>query len=198
MPKVKLQTLSNLFNVKNDSELYDEIDNKMFENEKLKKRIRISLLQDINPEEKNYKLFLDFLKPMTNYYNCFADIYIVPHIKNKLAFNKSINDSEELFSKLCNKNMLHKKTVLSMNRINIIRELIKKKEKERKKMLEEMNKKPILKWKNYEELLLSQYEKKFEKFELEDYFVKCTDYQIISFADKKLKDYIFNNIFIQK
>jgi len=201
LPPVKLHTLSNLtiINNKNDSEIYDQVDNKMFENEKLKKRIRLSLLEDINPEEKNYKLYLDYLKPITHRYNYFEDIYIIPHFKNNFAFNKSVNDFNELYSKLCDKNFLHKKIVLSMNRIRIIRELIiKQKEKERKKMIEEIKKKPILKWKHYGELLLSEYEKQFEKYELEDSFEKCTNNQIISFANKKMKKLIFSNKFNKK
>ena len=85
-----------------------------------------------------------------------------------------------------------------MNRIIILRQLIKEeKEKERKQMLEEIQQKPILKWKNYGETKLSLYEKQFEKYELQDSFEKCMNHQIISFADKKLRNLIFSK-FIRK
>lgn len=181
---------------KTDIELIDKVDLKMFENNKLKRDIRMSLLQDINPEEKNYKLYLKYLKNIPNHVNFYEEIYIVPHIKNNFSFYKSVNNFEILKHKLCDKNFLHKKILFSMNRIRIIRELlVKQKEMERKKMLEEISEKPILKWKNFGETELSLYEQQFEKYELQDSFEKCTNYQIICFADKKLRNVIFSNKF---
>ena len=196
LPPIKLQMFSDL--IKKDSELYDEVDMKILENEKLIKKIRLSLLQDINPDEKNNKLYLNYLKSITNYINYFQDIYMTPHIRNNFSFCHSVNNLDYLNEKICNRNFLHKKIVLSMNRIIILRQLIKEeKEKERKQMLEEIQQKPILKWKNYGETKLSLYEKQFEKYELQDSFEKCMNHQIISFADKKLRNLIFSK-FIQK
>ena len=175
--------------------MVDKVDNKMLENEKLIKKIRISLLQDINPEENNYKLYLNYLKSIPNFFNFHQDIYMTPHIKNNFSFCQNVNNFDILVRKLCNKNILHKKVVLSMNRIRIIRELlIKEKENERKQMIEEIQQRPILKWKNHGETKLNQYEKKFGKYELQDFFEKCTNNQIIRFADKKLRNIIYSKI----
>ena len=195
LPPIKFHLLTDLY--KTDLELLDKVDNKMLENEKLIKKIRISLLQDINPEENNYKLYLNYLKPITNYFNYHQDIYMIPHIKNNFSFCQNINNFDILSKKLCNKNILHKKVVLSMNRIRIIRELlIKEKENERKQIIEEIQQKPILKWKNYGETKLKKYEKKFAKYELQDSFEKCTNNQIIRFADKKLRNIIYSKKYI--
>ena len=92
---------------------------------------------------------------------------MIPHIKNNFSFCQNVNNFDILVRKLCNKNILHKKVVLSMNRIRIIRELlIKEKENERKQMIEEIQQRPILIWKNHGETKVNQYEKKFGKYEL--------------------------------
>ena len=185
---------------KNDIELKDDIDYKMFDNSKLRKTIRESLLQDINHEKKNNKLYLDFLKPLNHYVDYFQDIYLIPHIKNNFAFSKPTKDFEILCNKLCNKNFLHKTVVMTMNRIKIIKELkVKQKEIEEKEMMEELQSKTTMKWNNdIGENKLSYYEGLFERYELQDSFDKVTNHQVISLADKKLKDLIYSNIFYKK
>jgi len=180
-----------------DLELRDKVDIKILENEKLRERIRISLLQDINHDKKNNKLYLDFLKPLNHYIDFYQDIYIIPHIKNNFAFTKPIKDIEMLSHKLCDKNLFHKQIVLTMNRISIIREqLIKQKEIDLKKMIEEeKDMKMALIFNNLEEGKVNQYEKKYEKYELQDSFEKCTNHQVISFADKKIRECIFTKNF---
>ena len=194
LPPIKIQKLMDLNINDSDSELNDKIDNKMIENEKLKQKIRVSLLQDINPEEKNYKLYLNYLRHLPNHFNYFEDIYMIPHIKNNLALGKSF-DLDNLKIKLCDKNLLHKKVVLSMNRIIIIRALLikKQKEMEKKQTNEEIKEKSILRWNYIGEQKLNQYEQLYEKFELQDYFEKCTNNQIISFSNKKLKSLVFTS-----
>ena len=197
-PPIKFKTIADL-NYNNDSELYDHFDNKIFENEELIKKIKISLIQDINTEEKNLKLYLDYLKPKTHYYNYFEDVYMIPHIRNNFGLSKGFDTFEDLNNKLCNHNFLNKTVVLSMNRTRIMRDLIiKQEEGERQKILEEIKKAPILKLKYFGEDIISQYENKFEKYELQDSFEKCMNNQIISFADKKLKKLIFSKKFYEK
>ena len=66
--------------------MYDEVDMKILENEKLIKKIRLSLLQDINPDEKNNKLYLNYLKSITNYINYFQDIIYLKNLL-RIIFN---------------------------------------------------------------------------------------------------------------
>lgn len=180
-----------------DLELRDKVDIKILENEKLREKIRISLLQDINHDKKDNKLYLDFLKPINHYIDYYQDIYIIPHIKNNFAFTKPIKDIEILSHKLCDKNLFHKQIVLTMNRISIIREqLIKQKEIAQKKMIEEeKDMKMALIFNNLEEGKVNLYETKYEKYELQDSFEKCTNHQVISFADKKIRECIFTKNF---
>jgi hypothetical protein len=184
---------------KNDLELRDKVDIKILENEKLREKIRISLLQDINHDKNYNKLYLDFLKPINHYIDFYQDIYVIPHIKNNFAFSKPTKDLEALCHKLCDKNLFHKQIVLIMNRISIIRELlIKQKEIDQKKMFEEEEQDMMmfgLKFNNSEEGKVNQYEKKYEKYELQDSFEKCTNHQVISFADKKMRGCIFTKNF---
>ena len=124
---------------------------------------------------------------------------MIPHIRNNFGLNKGFDTFEALNNKLCNQNFLNKTVVLSMNRTRIMRELIiKQEEMERQKILEEIKKTPALKLKYYGENIISQYENKFEKYELQDSFEKCMNNQIISFANKKLKNLIFSNKFYEK
>lgn len=180
----------------NDAELRDKVDIKILENEKLREKIRISLLLDINHDKKHNRLYLDYLKPVNNYINYYHDIYLIPHIKNNFAFSKPIKDLEILSQKLCDKNLFHKQIVLIMNREKIIREqLIKQKEIDQKKMVEdEQDMRSALKFNNIGEGKVNQYEKKYEKYELQDSFEKCSNHQVIRFADKKLRDCLFNKI----
>jgi len=181
----------------NDLELRDKVDIKILENEKLREKIRISLLLDINHDKKYNKLYSDFLKPINHYIDFYQDIYIIPHIKNNFAFSKPVKDLEVLSHKLCDKNLFHKQIVLTMNRVSIIREqLIKQKKIDYQKMIEEEQDMMFgLKHNNIEEEKVDQYEKKYEKYELQDSFEKSTNHQIISFADKKMRECIFTKNF---
>lgn len=181
----------------NDLESRDKVDNKILENEKLREKIRITLLQDFNHDKKHNKLYLDFLKPLNHYIDFYQDIYIIPHIKNNFAFRKPTKDLEKLSHKLCDKNLFHKQIVLILNRLIITREqLIKQKEIDQKKMFEEeQDMKFGLKYNNLEEEKINQYEEKYENYELQDSFEKCANHQVISFADKKIRECIFTKNF---
>jgi hypothetical protein len=196
MPPIEINELIDKSN-ENDLELRDKVDIKILENEKLREKIRLSLLQDINHDKKHNKLYLDYLKPINHYIDFYQDIYVIPHIKNKFTFTKPIKDLEKLSQKLCDKNLFHKQIVLILNRVKIIRELlIKQKEIDLKKMFEEeQDMRFDLKFNNLEELKVNQYEKKYEKYELQDSFEKCTNHQVISFADKKARECIFTKNF---
>ena len=181
----------------NDLESRDKVDIKILENEKLREKIRITLLQDFNHDKKHNKLYLDFLKPLNHYIDFYQDIYIIPHIKNNFAFRKPTKDLEKLSHKLCDKNLFHKQIVLILNRLIITREqLIKQKEIDQKKIFEEeQDMKFGLKYNNLEEEKINQYEKKYENYELQDSFEKCANHQVISFADKKIRECIFTKNF---
>ena len=196
IPPIDLSELVDKSN-ENDLESRDKVDIKILENEKLREKIRLSLLQDINHDKKHNKLYVDYLKPINHYIDFYQDIYVIPHIKNKFTFTKPIKDLEKLSQKLCDKNLFHKQIVLILNRVKIIRELlIKQKEIDLKKMFEEeQDMRFDLKFNNLEELKVNQYEKKYEKYELQDSFEKCTNHQVISFADKKARECIFTKNF---
>lgn len=187
----------NKHNIK-DLELRDEIDMSVYENDKLKKSIRISLLNDINHDVINYNLYLNYLKNITDRINFVEDIYMVPHIGNNLSLCRPFDNLEVLNKKLRNRNLLHRQVALSMNKICIIKELIKKKrEEEMKKLMEKVEYKPnkkLIKSDSFENNI-NIYETKFEHFELTDYFWKFNNYTIINFANKKLKETIFSKNF---
>ena len=187
-------------NKKKDIELLDEVDINKFENDNLNRTIKNSLLNDINHDEVNYNLYLNYLKQLTNRVNFHEDIYMVPHIKNNLSLSKPFDDLVLLNEKLRNKNLFHKQVVLSMNKISIIKILLRKKrENEMKKYSENIDYKPKKKRSNndesFEKKIENHYEKKFEHFELTDYFGKCNNYAIISFANQKLKESLIKNNF---
>ena len=186
-----------------DLELLDEVDINYFENYNLNKIIRKALINDdINHDIVNNNLYLNFLKSITNQINYFEDINIIPHIKNKLSLLKPFNNINLLRNKLLNRNYLHKKTALSINRSFIINKLLKnKKELEEKKMMEENEYTPKKVWINnifYNNIKLNDYEKKFDHFELTDFFNKCSNYGYTRFADKKYKDLIFSKKYFKK
>lgn len=178
-----------------DLELNDKIDINFFEDDKLKKLIKKSLLNDINHDEINYKLYYDYLKSIIHQINYYEDIYRVPHIENNLVLCKPFKNIEIFKNKLVNKNLFHSQVTLSMNRIFIIKDILKKKKELKiKKMIEKGEYKLKKKWSNKDEsfeLKCNEFEKQFQHFELTDYFGKCNNYSFIYFADKKLKNAIF-------
>ena len=168
-------------------EFGDNIEINVFENDKLNKSIRNSLLNDINHDEINYILYKNYIKTLTNKVNFVEDIYRVPHIGNNLALSNPFEDLDILNNRLSNKNLLHKQIILSMNKITIIKELLKKeKEKEMKQLMKiiEFKSKKKLKNNDSSEKIINKYEAKFQHFELTDYFWKYNNYAIINFANK--------------
>lgn len=178
---------------KKDIEQRDVVDLKIFENEKLKKSIKESLLNDINHDELQYKIYLDFKKSITNRINYFEDIFIIPHLKNNFSLSKPFNDLIALNEKLRNRNLLHRQVALSMNKICIIKKLLKTKRKmEMQKLLEEYKPKKDLNPNIYNEL--NPFEEQFGQFELNDYFDKSYNNSYIWFANKKLKETIYKKV----
>ena len=185
-------------NREKDLEERDKIDIHIFENSKLRKKIRDALLNDINQNALNYRLFLNFLKSVTNRINFVEDIFIIPHIKNNFALTKPFENLGLLSDTLRNKNLFHKQVSISMNRSCIVRELlIKKEEIDMKKMKKEVeyNPKKKPKYEDYLNLYLSDYDQKFEPFELSDFFDKCINYSNLYFANDRLKNLIFSDKF---
>ena len=119
------------------------------------------------------------------------DIFIIPHIKNNFSLSRPFNDLIVLEEKLKNRNLLHRQVALSMNRVCIIKQLLKiKKKMDMQKLLEEY--KPKKEWNpniNYE---LNQYEQKFKNFELDNFFNKSLNHRFIWFANKRLKQALKN------
>ena len=76
-----------------------------------------------------YKLYLDFKKSITNRVNYFEDIFMIPHLKNNFSLSKPFDDLIALNEKLRNRNLLHRQVALSMNKICIIKKLLKIKKK---------------------------------------------------------------------
>ena len=196
----ELQRILNYNNIEKDLELRDMIDVNFFEDDKLKKKIKKSLLNDINQGETNYKLFYNYLKPINHRINYHEDIYRIPHIRNKLGFKPFKNI--EIYQKFLDnrsRNLLHEKVALSMNKMFIIQEILKEqKELKIKKMIERGEYKLKKKWSHIDEsfeLKFSEFEKNFQHFELTDYFEKYNNYPIIDFASKKLKNAIFTKTF---
>ena len=185
-------------NREKDLEERDKIDIHIFENSKLRKKIRDALLNDINQNALNYRLFLNFLKSVTNRINFVEDIFIIPHIKNNFALTKPFENLGLLSDTLRNKNLFHKQVSISMNRSCIVRELlIKKEEIDMKKMKKEVeyNPKKKPKYEDYLNLYLSDYDQQFEPFELSDFFDKCINYPNIYYANERLKNLIFSDKF---
>ena len=188
-------------NSEKDLEERDVVDIHIFENFKLKKSIRNSLLNDINQNALYYKLFLNFLKSITNRINFVEDIYLIPHIKNNFALSKPFENFELLTETLRNKNLLHKQVSISMNRSCIVKELLIKKEEidmRRKEKEIEYNPKKKPKYKDYINLYLSDYDQQYEPFELSDFFGKCINYSNIYFANDRLKNLIFSDKFTKE
>jgi hypothetical protein len=177
-----------------DLELEDYVDINYFDDYKLNTKIRNALINDINTDYTNYNLYLDFIKKMPQKINHFQDIYTIPHIRNGLSLHESFIDIDILNDKLSNRNYLSKHISLSMNRIIIIEEMLKLKELAKKEKRSGKEYKFRKKWENpyYNEIKKTKFEKKFDHFELTDYFGKCREYGFIRVADKKLKDYIFS------
>ena len=118
---------------------------------------------------------------------------MIPHLKNNFSLSKPFDDLIALNEKLRNRNLLHRQVALSMNKICIIKKLLKiKKKMEMQKLLEEYEpKKELIPNTNNE---LKQFEEQFGQFELNDYFDKSYNNAYIWFANKKLKDIIYKKV----
>ena len=177
-----------------DLELEDYVDTNYFDDWKLNTKIRNALINDINCDYTNYNLYINFLKKMPQKINYGQDIYRVPHITNGLSLHGPFKDIDILNDKISNRNYLSKHISLSMNRTIIIEDMLKLKELAKKEKRSGNEYKFRKKWENpyYNEIKKTKYEKKFDHFDLTDYFGKCRQYGFIRVADKKLKDYIFS------
>ena len=196
--KVNISRFINQEKYKN-MEILDTVDINQFENAKLQKAIRISLVTDINLNPLYNKLYSNFLKSITNRVNFHDDIYIVPHISNNFSLMKPTSNFDLINDRFKNRNLLHIQVAFSINRGHIMKNLlIKQREMDRKRMQKEEEYNPKKKW-NFEEdyykIKISEYEQQFEQFELSDFFGKCTNYAYTSFADKRLNNLICSKKF---
>ena len=196
--KVNISRFINQDKYKN-MEILDTVDINQFENSKLQKAIRISLVTDINLNPLYNKLYSNFLKSITNRVNFHDDIYIVPHISNNFSLMKPTSNFDLINDRFKNRNLLHIQVAFSINRGHIMKNLlIKQREMDRKRMQKEEEYNPKKKW-NFEEdyykIKISEYEQQFEQFELSDFFGKCTNYAYTSFADKRLNNLICSKKF---
>jgi hypothetical protein len=189
------------FNKIKDLEIKDSVDFDYFKNDKYKRIIKKALLHDINFDtvHSNY-LFLDYMKSEPHKINYFEDINIIPHMQNNLSLhNKRFKDIKLLNKTLVNRNYMTKKIALSLNRCFIIKSLLKKmKEIEEERIRKEDEYRLKTRWNSdevYKEIKLSDYEKKFEQFELHDYFGKSMNYPLVSLVDKKIKENFFQKKF---
>ena len=180
-----------------DLEIRDTVDFDYFKNDKCNRIIRKELLHDINFDitHNNY-LYLDFIKSKQHKINFFEDINIIPHIKNNLSLrNHRFKDIKMINKTFINRNYINKKISLSLNRSFIIKSLLKRmKEIEEERIRKEDEYKLKTRWNSdevYKEIKLSDYERKFEQFELQDYFSKSMNYSLVCLADKKLKESFF-------
>ena len=189
------------FNKIKDLEIKDSVDFDYFKNDKYKRIIKKALLHDINFDtvHSNY-LFLDYMKSEPHKINYFEDINIIPHMQNNLSLHKNrFKDIKLLNKTLVNRNYMTKKIALSLNRCFIIKSLLKKmKEIEEERIRKEDEYRLKTRWNSdevYKEIKLSDYEKKFEQFELHDYFGKSMNYPLVSLVDKKIKENFFQKKF---
>ena len=184
-----------------DLEYRDKVDFDYFKNYKYKRMIKNALLHDINFDtiHSNY-LYIDYMKSKPHKINYFEDINIIPHMKNNLSLSKyRFKDIKLLNKTLVNRNYMTKKISLSLNRSFIIKSLLKKmKEIEEERIRKEDEYRLKTRWNSdevYKEIKLSDYEKKFEQFELQDYFGKSMNYPLVSLVDKKIKENFFQKKF---
>lgn len=188
-------------NKSKDFEIRDNVDFDYFKNDQYKRIIKKALLHDINFDtiHSNY-LYIDYLKSKPHKINYFEDINIIPHLQNNLSLCKlRFKDINLLNKTLVNRNYITKKVSLSLNRSFIIKSLLKKKKEiEEERIRKEDEYKLKTRWKSdevYKEIKLSDYEKKFEQFELQDYFGKSMNYPLVSLVDKKIKENFFQKKF---
>lgn len=184
-----------------DFEIRDSVDFDYFKNDQYKRIIKKALLHDINFDtiHSNY-LYIDYLKSKPHKINYFEDINIIPHLQNNLSLSKlRFKDINLLNKTLINRNYITKKVSLSLNRSFIIKSLLKKKKEiEEERIRKEDEYKLKTRWKSdevYKEIKLSDYEKKFGQFELQDYFGKSMNYPLVSLVDKKIKENFFQKKF---
>ena len=166
------------------SENVDSVQDLNIQKENWHKTVRKALLNDINAYFKKGKQYKKFYEKFENKINFFYDMCSVPHFKNVLMFkNKSFISNEEIRNNLCNNNCLSKDVLISLHRkkIKILyqekeEKKIKKKKEEEDELMEFNKNKP-----NLDKL-----------FQLEDFFIKKIETGIVGFANKKDREYVFN------
>ena len=186
-------------------EINDTVDFDYYGNdENLKKRIRKSILHEINMLDEDNGIYSEYYNSIPNYINYIYDINVIPHIKNKFCYNKSLREGEPIDKIKFNRNAITKEVAKSLNKyiINNIRKEILEKEKKLKieKILKEM---PYLN-KFIAKLYLAKDEENLpkltiqERIDINDYFNKNIDYKFVNFAKGKLKDIVYNDYFFKE
>lgn len=185
-------------------EMKDKINIDYFKDEKLKKKLRDALYFKINAFEEDNGKYLEFIKSKENFTNYIADINIIPHLKNKFLYNKPIYEYGKKNTILFSKNAINKEDAKILNRYLINN--LKKEEIEKEKMEERERKmKELSASNNYLRSLCLEYEDEdFPKMtsdevaEINDFFDKNIKYEFVTFADVKLKKFIYHHSKVNK
>ena len=183
--KKKKKILTSIRFAKLLSENVDSVQDLNIQKENWHKTVRKALLNDINAYFKKGNQYKKFFEKFENRINFFYDMCSVPHFKNVLMFkHKSFISNEEIRNNLCMNNCLSKDVLISLHRkkIQILypeleeEKKIKKKEEEEEELMILNKNKPILD----------------KLFQLEDFFNKKIDTGFVGFANKKDREYVFN------
>ena len=178
-------------------ESQDTVDTEAFNDEKLKRKLRKALYFEINSFEYDNGKYLEYKNSLQNYINFIYDINIVPHIKNRFLYNKTIYEPRKINKILVSKNAINKEDAKSLNRYII--NSIKKEELEKEYFkIREKRMKELSKSNNYLQKLCLDYEDEDmpkltsdEMVELSDFFGKIINYKNVNFASNKLKDVVY-------
>lgn len=170
--KVKLKSQTK--NGKYSDELNDRVNSLDFQYDKLHKKIRESLLNDINPMYSLEAVNDCFYHKLENKVNYIEDIYLVPHLRNHFILT-----GENIEQKILKANCISRQICSSMN-----------KEKRKKIFFEDQKRKH-----NFYNLVLKTvksiakpHNKPMESLQIEEYFTKRDIYKNVNFSPEKVKN----------
>lgn len=170
--KVKLK--SHIKNGKYSDELKDRVNSLDFQYDKLHKKIRESLLNDINPMYSLEALNDCFYHKLENKVNYIEDIYLVPHMRNHFFLT-----GKNIEQKILKANCISRQICSSMN-----------KEKRKKIFFEDQKRKH-----NFYNLILKTVKSvakphimPMESLQIEEYFTKRDIYKDVNFSPEKVKN----------
>ena len=166
---------------KYNDELYDKVNSLDFQYDKLHKRIRESLLNDINPMYSLEAVSDSFYHKLENKINYIEDIYLVPHLRNHFILT-----GKNMEQKILKANCISKQICFSMN-----------KEKRKKIFFEDQKRKH-----NFYNLIIrtvktvaKSHAKGMDTLQIEEYFTKRDIYKPVNFASEKVKNICYSSKF---